>query len=97
MSVRIKRLIVSGLLGLSFITVSLLTLLFGLSPGLNQANIAYAAAGDIYCVTPGGGTFPECIQVFTTVQDAVDAASGGEEIRIAGGIYTGVTAREGTS
>jgi hypothetical protein len=52
--------------------------------------ILYAAAGDVYCVTPGGGTYPACSQVFTHVQAAVDAATGGEEIRVAAGTYTGV-------
>jgi hypothetical protein len=44
----------------------------------------------VYCVTPGGGTYAACTQVFTHPQAAVDAAAGGEEIRVAAGTYTGV-------
>jgi pectin methylesterase-like acyl-CoA thioesterase len=54
---------------------------------------AYAAPGDIYCVIPSGGTYLACDQVFTTIQAAVDAATGGEEIRVAAGTYTDVQAR----
>jgi hypothetical protein len=39
--------------------------------------------------------FPVCDQAFTSVQDAVDAAAGGEEIRIASGTYTDVHSRAG--
>jgi uncharacterized repeat protein (TIGR01451 family) len=51
------------------------------------------AAGDVYCVTPEGGTYSGCTQVFTNVQAAVDAASGGETIKVAGGTYSDVHAR----
>jgi uncharacterized repeat protein (TIGR01451 family) len=69
-------------------------LLVGLFLLLNSPpSPARAAPGDVYCVTPGGGDYPACDQVFTTVQAAVDAATGGEEIRVAAGIYTGVQAR----
>jgi hypothetical protein len=51
-------------------------------------------AGDVYCVAlEGGGPYPSCNQVFTSVQSAVDAASGGEIIKIAAGVYTGVQSR----
>jgi hypothetical protein len=80
----------------------LITLILGLGLGLIVAWAAQGqglpvitapAAGEVYCVTPGGGTYPTCDQVFTTVQAAVDAASDGEEIRVAAGTYTGVSSR----
>lgn len=53
-----------------------------------------AAAGDVYCVAPGGGgSYPGCNQVFSSVQAAVDAAGGDETIKVAGGTYTGVQVR----
>ena len=56
---------------------------------------ARAGTGDVYCVTPGGGSYAACDQVFTNIQAAVDAATGGEEIRVATGDYTGVQVRGG--
>jgi hypothetical protein len=78
-----------------------LTLGLGLFLGLawvlgGASSRVRADPGDVYCVTPGGGSYPAaCDQVFTTVQAAVDAAGGGEEIRVAAGVYTGVQARAG--
>lgn len=60
--------------------------------------LAHAAAGDVYCVVPGGsmlGPFDPCDQVFSAVQQAVDAAGGGEEIWVAGGIYFDISQRMG--
>jgi len=54
-----------------------------------------SAPGDVLCVTLEGGTYPGCTQVFTNVQAAVDAASGGGIIKVAMGVYTGVIARAG--
>ena len=49
------------------------------------------APGDVLCVTlEGGGPYSGCDQVFTSVQDAVDAASGGEIIKVATGVYSDV-------
>jgi uncharacterized repeat protein (TIGR01451 family) len=81
-----RRLLVTLGLGLGF-ALALVWLLGSSLPGVR------AASGDVYCVTPGGGTYPDCTQVFTNVQAAVDAASGGEEIRVAAGTYTGVRGR----
>jgi hypothetical protein len=75
-----------------------LTLALGLTLGLLcllgrngiEPPTVRAAAGDVYCVAPGGGTYAACTQVFTHVQAAVNAASGGEEIRVAAGTYTGM-------
>jgi hypothetical protein len=39
------------------------------------------APGDVYCVDHEDGTHPGCLLVFATIQDAVDAAAGGETIR----------------
>jgi len=82
-----RRLLVTFGLGLG--------LALGLLWGLGGAPpTAHAGAGDVYCVTlAGGGPYAACDQVFTNVQDAVDAADGGEEIRVASGIYTGVSTR----
>jgi hypothetical protein len=68
----------------------------------NRCTIARAAnptqltmgTGDVYCVAlEGGGPYPGCDQVFTDVQSAVDAASGGEIIKTAAGVYTGIQSR----
>jgi hypothetical protein len=81
-----KRIVFPLAIGGLFL-IGLLLLLNGPSPP------ARAAPGDVYCVTAGGGTYPACDQVFSTIQAAVDAASGGEDIRVAAGTYTGVQAR----
>ena len=59
---------------------------------------SHAANGGIYCVVPPGdatGPFPVCDQVFDSIQAALDTAVGGEEIRIATGLYTAVQTRSG--
>lgn len=57
------------------------------------------ASGSIFCVTPPGYTGDlrgaPCDNVFSTVQAAVDAATGGEEIRVASGVYSDVHGRVG--
>ncbi|HEX6385739.1 MAG TPA: hypothetical protein VF177_13795 [Anaerolineae bacterium] len=90
MWVPIKKLLISCCLGVS-ITVGLLTFLF-------TTEQTGRAADDVLCVVPAGsstGPFSACDQVFTSIQDAVDAAAGGEEIWIATGVYTGVHTRNG--
>jgi hypothetical protein len=57
--------------------------------------VARAAAGDVYCVTAAGGSYAGCDQTFTTVQEAVDAAAGGETIQVATGVYTDLHQRDG--
>jgi hypothetical protein len=55
---------------------------------------ATRSAGDTYCVTlEAGGLYAQCDQVFSSLQEAVDAATGGETIKVASGIYTEVHAR----
>lgn len=47
------------------------------------------SSSSVYCVTPGGGSFPgQCDQVFTTIQAAVDAIAAGGTVKVAAGIYT---------
>jgi hypothetical protein len=80
--------------GLMALTTTLL--LLGLLPNEQSAQAAdsprYAqAAGEVFCVTlEGGSLYSGCTQVFTNVQAAVDAATGGEIIKVATGVYTGV-------
>jgi len=47
--------------------------------------------GEVYCVKPGGGSYPVCNHVYTTVQAALNAATIGEEIRVMAGRYTGTS------
>lgn len=79
--------------GSLFAAVALLVVLLWLLGSTSPA--ARAAAGDIYCVTASGGSYAGCDQTFTTVQDAVDAAAGGEIIQIATGTYTDLHQRQG--
>ena len=82
--------------------VSLVSLLFGLFllvsllHFLRPLQASHAAAGDVYCVVPLGdstGPFAACDQVFDDIQMAMDTAVGGEEIRLATGVYTNVQTR----
>jgi fibronectin-binding autotransporter adhesin len=95
---RIIKIPVVFALGLG-LTLALLWLL-GIvtsSPTARAADLSHhaAAPGDVYCVTPESGSYVGCTQVFTNVQAAVDAASGGETIKVATGVYTDISAREG--
>lgn len=63
---------------------------------LNLFAIFQASQADgttVFCVVPEGaptGPFAACSNVFTSVQAAVDDASGGDEIWVAGGVYSDV-------
>jgi fibronectin-binding autotransporter adhesin len=87
--VKIRQILITLTLGLG--------LFLGLAWVLGGASSRVRAApGDVYCVTPGGGLYPPiCNQVFTTVQAAVDAAGGGEEIRVAASTYADIHQRDG--
>ena len=47
------------------------------------------AAGEVYCVKAAGGSYPACDHIYNTVQAALNAAIGGEEIRVSTGSYNG--------
>lgn len=81
-------------------TALALALGLGLTLGLlclmgSQSGVALADPGILY-VAPGGncGGATPC---YATVQAAVDAASAGDEIRVAAGVYTDVSARAGVT
>ena len=87
-----RQILVAVMVGLGLIP-GVAGLFAGLEDRAGSADTAYAAAGEVYCVTnqpPTGTLLLGCDQVFTIPQVAVDAASGGEEIRLATGVYTGV-------
>lgn len=68
----------------------------GLIYALAQTSMIGLAAGEALCVVPPGestGPFTACQAVFTSVQDAVDAAVSGQQIRIATGVYTDIHSR----
>jgi parallel beta-helix repeat protein len=87
MSGKVKRLLASLTLGVGY-ALALLLLLTLATTGSTGSDTVYAATGSVYCVTPEGGAYADCDRVFTTVQAAVDAATGGEAIRVAAGTYT---------
>lgn len=77
----------------SSLFISLMALMGLLAWLIASQQISYASDGDVYCVVPVGyptGSYAVCDQVFTSVQTAVSTTIGGEEIRIAAGIYTDV-------
>lgn len=64
-----------------------------LSLGLFTMLQTSQAATGVFCVVPSGASiepFAACEQVFTGVQTAVNATTGGEEIWVASGVYTDV-------
>ena len=89
------RLRIALVLAVGLVALTTTLLLLGL---LGKERFAQAAAspryaygpGDVLCVTPGGGPYPGCTQVFTNVQAAVDFATGGETIKVATGVYTSI-------
>lgn len=94
MNCKSKRLLTVLILGLGP-TLAVLGLMIAFGLGIGIPKVAWAAVGDVYCVTPVGGTYPGCDQVFTDAQAAVDAATGGEEIWVAAGTYTGLNTYSG--
>ena len=95
---KLKRLLLSACLGVALLAVWVLVLNRYDEEVLMLAASAVgsqsAASGDVLCVTlRGGGPYPGCTKVYTDIQAAVDASEGGETIKVAGGVYTGVQSR----
>jgi hypothetical protein len=91
MHLKVKQICTTLVLAIGLISILIIWL-------IPNQQLAYAAAGNVYCVVPDGGMpgpFDLCDRVFTTVQRAVDAAGGGEEIWVAGSVYTHVSQRMG--
>ncbi len=89
---------------MSLTTTRKLTLIIALGLGLLAAAgtlaLLAAAAGAAAGAWAGGHTVcpagpPDCD--FSTPQEAVDAAAPGDELRVAAGVYTGVSARGGVT
>ena len=69
--------------------------------GIGQLPTVYAQIVEppvlpVFCVSQDGTSSPDCEATFTTIQEAVDAAEPYTEIRIATGVYTDTTTRNGT-
>lgn len=77
--------------------VNILFTLIAIVPlGLLVVSASQANSPDIYCVVESvSRSCPDCDRVFTDIQSAIYAVLEGEEIRIAGGIYTNVHQRAG--
>jgi hypothetical protein len=74
------------------VALGFILLVFGILNNFAATETASAnSANDVFCVTPeGGGPYTNCDQVFANLQDAVDAADGGETIKVAAGTYSHV-------
>ncbi|MEA3339758.1 MAG: DUF1565 domain-containing protein, partial [Chloroflexota bacterium] len=91
-----RILCLTGVLALGLgLTIALLWVLGGSTTPVTAAPASrpLQASGDVYCVTPVSQTYAGCTRVFTSVQFAVDAAIGGEIVKIAAGIYTDIHRR----
>jgi hypothetical protein len=88
---KLKRLFPVFVFGLG-LTLALLSLLGGLTTPVTAAPTRRPrqAPGDIITVCLSGGCD------YATIQDAVDASTGGEIIKVATGVYTDVQTRNGT-
>lgn len=67
-----------------------IVLVFYFVSELLPLNASIAAMDDVFCVVPPGeptGPFAACDAIFSSIQMAVDAAVGGEEVRVGAGVY----------
>ncbi len=95
-----KRFATHTIIALSLGLGLMLALLLGLSAGLGGLPVAHAepVATTRYVALTGTDTGNDCTvsgDPCRTIQHAVDQPGDGDEIRVAGGIYTGVSTRAG--
>jgi len=65
-----------------------------------SSQTGYTTSTSALCVVPSGGPtgpFPACDQAFPSLQEAIDSAVVGQEVRVASGVYTHVHTRDGVT
>ncbi len=93
MRMRVRHILITLLVGVG-LTLGVTTLL------ATSSQTGRTTGDGILCVVPSdgpAGPFPACDQVFTSVQEAIDGAVAGQEVRVASGVYTDVHTRDGVA